>query len=168
MVLLADNRDCGRRRPEFIVLWPRVLALLAPNVGDGIEDGPGRNAVGADGLETRRRSLSFWFGGDGESSMIRTHPDESPGSLFVSSSLSPLRLESALRLLERLSQLVFAVEALLEDEDEDEGPELFITVDEASELVLGRPVILPIRNRGTRVWIFCSKLRTRARISDTI
>ena len=28
--------------------------------------------------------------------------------------------------------------------------------------------MLPIRSRGTRVWIFCSKFLTFARISDTI
>jgi hypothetical protein len=33
---------------------------------------------------------------------------------------------------------------------------------------LGRPERLPIRNRGTRVWIFCSRILTRARISVTI
>jgi hypothetical protein len=38
----------------------------------------------------------------------------------------------------------------------------------AAAFGLGRPVILPMRNRGTRVWIFCSKFFTRARISDTI
>jgi hypothetical protein len=32
---------------------------------------------------------------------------------------------------------------------------------------LGR-LILPIRRRGTRVWIFCSRFLTFARISDTI
>jgi hypothetical protein len=32
---------------------------------------------------------------------------------------------------------------------------------------LGR-LVLPIRSRGTRVWIFCSKFLTFARISDTI
>lgn len=37
-----------------------------------------------------------------------------------------------------------------------------------TELELERPVTLPIRNRGTRVCILCSKFFTRARISDTI
>ena len=32
---------------------------------------------------------------------------------------------------------------------------------------LGR-LVLPIRSRGTRVWIFCSRFLTFARISDTI
>ena len=32
---------------------------------------------------------------------------------------------------------------------------------------LGR-LVLPIRSRGTRVWIFCSRFFTFARISDTI
>lgn len=32
----------------------------------------------------------------------------------------------------------------------------------------GLPLTLPIRRRGTRVWIFCSKFLTLARISDTI
>jgi len=41
-------------------------------------------------------------------------------------------------------------------------------VDAARALALGRPDKLPIRNRGTRVWIFCSRILTRARISVTI
>lgn len=36
-----------------------------------------------------------------------------------------------------------------------------------AETGLGR-LVLPIRSRGTRVWIFCSKFLTFARISDTI
>lgn len=60
VALLADKRDCGLRRPVFIVLWPKMLALFGPNGGDGIdEDGVERNAVGAGGLETRRRSFSL-------------------------------------------------------------------------------------------------------------
>ena len=37
----------------------------------------------------------------------------------------------------------------------------------AETVGLGR-LVLPNRNRGTRVWIFCSKFLTFARISDTI
>jgi hypothetical protein len=38
----------------------------------------------------------------------------------------------------------------------------------ATAFGLGLPVILPMRNRGTRVCIFCSKFLTRALISETI
>jgi hypothetical protein len=34
--------------------------------------------------------------------------------------------------------------------------------------MLLRPVMLAMRNLGTRVWILASRLRTRARISETI
>lgn len=151
-----------------------MLALLGPRVREGIEvDAAGRNAVGPpEGLDILRLSRSFSFGGDGdgESSMMRTHPEESPldSFAFLSDPLSLLRLESALRLLARLSQLVFAVEPLLDDDDDDDTLAFAARVDIARVLALGLPVMLPIRNLGTRVWIFCSRLRTRARISETI
>ena len=87
------------------------------NEGDGTRftvETVGRKAVGAGGLESRRfsfrRFASLSFCGDGESSMIRTHPEESPISLLVllSLPLSLLRRESILFLWD--SQLVFAVE----------------------------------------------------------
>jgi hypothetical protein len=62
----------------------------------------------------------------------------------------------------RLSQLE-RTEGLLDD-----AVDPLVIVDAASAFALGRPVMLPMRNRGTRVWIFCSRFRTRARISETI
>ena len=128
----------------------------------------GRKAVGAGGLEIRRfsfkRFASLSFCGDGESSMMRTHPDESPILLFVSFWFSLLSSwESTLFLWD--SQLVFAVEEF----DAAEEAELIPVVGVVKpETELGLPVILGILRRGTRVCIFCSKLRTLARISDTI
>jgi hypothetical protein len=39
---------------------------------------------------------------------------------------------------------------------------------DVAEVEVEFAVILPILRRGTRVWIFCSRFLTRARISDTI
>ena len=141
------------------------------NEGDGTRFtvvAVGRKAVGAGGLEIRRfsfkRFVSLSFCGDGESSMMRTHPDESPTLLFASLWLSLLSSrESTLFLCD--SQLVFAVEEF----DAAEEAELIPVVGVVNpETELGLPVILGILKRGTRVCIFCSKLRTLARISDTI
>lgn len=117
------------------------------------------------GLDALRRSPFLGFGGDGESSMMRTHPAESRFLDFsLSGSLSLLlrfgfsalrRVDVRLSQLERTEGLVDAVDPL-------------VMVDAARAFAFGRPVMLPIRSRGTRVWIFCSRFRTRARISDTI
>lgn len=64
-------------------------------------------------------------------------------------------------LLRAESQLVFGAEPL------DAGLVPFTGVDGAAEDVC-RLAMLAIRSRGTRVCIFCSKLRTLARISETI
>ena len=147
--------------------------LIGPvlNEGDGARFtvvAVGRKAVGAGGLEIRRfsfkRFVSLSFCGDGESSMMRTHPDESPILLFVFFWLSLLSSrESTLFLWD--SQLVFAVEEFDAAEDAELIPVVGVLKPETE---LGLPVMLGILRRGTRVCIFCSKLRTLARISDTI
>lgn len=145
LTLPADSLDCGRRIPVFIVLCIRLLGLLGPDAGRGIDVAPPeRNAVGAEGLESLRLSLSLSFGGEGESSMIRTHPEDSPPALFLVllGSVSLLRLESLLRLLEY-------IELLIDDEDDD--ADAFLVANGAGELAFGLVVILPRRNRGTRV-----------------
>lgn len=76
--LVADNRDCGRRIPLFIVLLNRDAPLSFCSVGEAADvEAPRRNAVGADGLEARLRSFSASLTGDGESSMMSTQPEES-------------------------------------------------------------------------------------------
>jgi hypothetical protein len=57
------------------------------------------------------------------------------------------------------------VDALLEADDAEPGRG---TVDDAALPMLVLPVKLPMRSRGTRVWIFCSRFFTLALISDTI
>lgn len=151
--LAPERRDAGRRIPVFIVPCARDGDL--PNVGEGAViagfDGPERYALGAVGLESRRlsfcRSFSLLFWGDGESSMIKTHPDESPLSLALSffDSLSLLRRESTLRRM--LSRLVFAVVANEADDDEEELP-ITLTGD---TVAFARPVMLAILSLGTRV-----------------
>ena len=95
--------------------------------------------------------------------MMSTQP--SVFDSFLSLSLSTLRLDSELLRERGFSQL----ERLMTD---------FVNVGVMGELLLPkvdapkpfplRVVMLPIRNRGTRVCIFCSSVFTRARISDTI
>lgn len=78
--LAPERRDCGRRIPVFIVLCARefppfrlLLLELLLDTALVVE----RNAVGAVGLETRRSCFSLSLTGDGESSIIRTQPEES-------------------------------------------------------------------------------------------
>lgn len=146
------------------------------NEGDGtrfVVEAVGRKAVGAGGLETRRfsfkRFTSLSFCGDGESSMMRTHPDESPTPLplftLFSLSLSLLRRESTLFLWD--SKLVLAVDEFDAAEEAELIPVVGVVKPEPKP-ELGLAVILGNLKRGTLVCIFCSKLRTLARISDTI
>jgi hypothetical protein len=148
-VLAADKRDCGRRVPGFIVLWAKILPLLAMCLGFGnAEDveAAGWNVFRVVGLEGRRRSLLVSCSGE-ESSIIRTQPDESnAGDFLRSGSISKLCLGRD-DPLDRPSRLDF-VGALLDDEEMLEG--LAIT-DCVSALAFGRPVRLPIRRRGTLV-----------------
>jgi hypothetical protein len=99
--------------------------------------------------------------------MMRTHPEESPIPLplfiLFSLSLSLLRRESMLFLWD--SKLVFAVEEFDAAEEAELIPVVGVVKPEPG---LGLPVMLGILKRGTLVCIFCSKLRTLARISDTI
>lgn len=77
----TESRDCGRRIPVGMAVCDKTLGdLLLPDGGESIEtEDIGRNAVGAEGgLDVRRRSLFLSLTGDGESSMISTHPDDSP------------------------------------------------------------------------------------------
>lgn len=103
-VLPPDSLDCGRLvpGPMFTVLWKRGLALEDPKVGEEEVDAAARNVFF--GLDALRRS----FGGEGESSMMRTQPEVSPEPfLLFSDSDSVLRLDSELRLFNKgLSQLV--------------------------------------------------------------
>src|SRR5271154_4867376 len=102
----------------------------------------GRNAVGAEGLDVLRRSLSLSLAGGGESSMMSTYPDVSAESAFFFS------MSSALRRLcgtPRSSAPLFFEVDLLELVEEE------ATAEVASMFAFRRPVKLPIRNRGTQV-----------------
>lgn len=166
----SDTLDCGRRIPSGIVLWDSALGALGMPVGDGESwgvEGRGRKAEGAEGLEVRLRSLSLSFAGEGESSIMRTHPEESPPDPrlrspsesklgrrgFVCSSRSSL-------LIDRIDEVEGAGET-----DTDEGPAFGGGGGGIAIVLL---VVLPMRSLGTRVWIFCSNTLTRALISDTI
>jgi hypothetical protein len=176
LTLVAESRDCGRRMPVVIVLLKREPLSFCTGCGTADVEAPRRNAVGAVGLEARLRSFStsFTFTGDGESSIISTQPEVSaPGVFFGLVSMSALLL-TRLDLIVRSSVLLprselerIAVAGVLVNGNEDVS-EVEPRVDAASAFAFGRPDKLPIRNRGTRVWIFCSKILTRARISLTI
>jgi hypothetical protein len=91
--LAPERRDCGRRIPAFVLL-NKELPLSLCDVGDTADvEAPRRKAVGAEGLEVRLRSLSASFTGDGESSIMSTHPDVSAaGVLAAFVSMSALLL----------------------------------------------------------------------------
>ena len=141
------------------------IPVLMEGDGARMVEALGRNKV-VDELDNLRLPFAFFslsFCGEGESSIIKTQPAASSLPLdFLSGSLSLLRRDSTLFLWD--SQLVLAVETLEVTEDE----ELIGVAVPMLEMTLWRPVRLAIRRRGTRVWIFCSRLRTLARISDTI
>ncbi len=121
--------------------------LFSLNVGEADDaDALGRKDVDREGLDSRRRSLSISLRGGGESSIMRTHPDESPGlSFFVFSlSMSTLRLDSELRRFNG-SQLVLPMIDLLGPDEV--GVPLLLGI---GALALIRFVTLPIRSRGTR------------------
>lgn len=92
--LAPESRDCGRRIPVFIVLLNKEPPLSFEIVGDTAEvEAPGRKAACAEGLDTRLRSLSTSLTGEGESSIMSTHPEVSAaGVLFTLVSISALRL----------------------------------------------------------------------------
>ncbi len=152
-------------------LCERALGARLPLDGEGeaaAGDATRRNAEGAVGLEVRRRSLSLSFTGDGESSMMSTHPDESLAGVRLFS-LS----ESMLCRRSRVLPLFLSGDCLGRREEEGpgvrgeempEGPALGVD----REFPLTLLVTLGMRSRGTRVPIFCSKTLTRALISETI
>jgi hypothetical protein len=97
--------DCGLRKPVLIANGLTGPVLSEGDIARLAEEAEGRKDVGAVGIDNLRFSLmrlvslSFW--GEGESSMIRTHPEDSPPSLFfacVSEPLSLLLRESTLLL----------------------------------------------------------------------
>lgn len=70
--LSPERRECGLRL--LIVLRAREFGL--GNVGEDADAGiPLRKELGAEGLDTRLRSFSASFAGEGVSSIMRTHPD---------------------------------------------------------------------------------------------
>ena len=100
--------------------------------------------------------------------MMRTHPDVSLAGVRLFSLSESILCRRALRLLflsgDPLGRREEDEEPELVGEEMPEGPAL--GVDGAFPLTL--LVTLGIRNRGTRVPIFCSKTLTRALISETI
>lgn len=160
-----ESRDCGRRAFGAMVLLFNGLLVTVGKLEAEV-DTVGRNADGAV-IETRRFSFSLSFIGEGESSTINTHPDESlAGVLRVSNSLPKLCGRDLM--LPRSSRGIDLMDEELDAAGEDVRADDDDTRGGGTTLVFGREVILPIRMRGTRVWIFCSSTFTRARISDTI
>jgi hypothetical protein len=70
--LSPERRECGLRL--FIVLGGKGVGL--EKVGEDADVGsPLRKELWIEGLDTRLRSFSVSFAGEGVSSMMRTHPD---------------------------------------------------------------------------------------------
>lgn len=96
---------------------------------------------------------------------MSTQPEESgAGVRFLSSTYSSTLRLWKLRLTARSSAREVP-ERMLEGEAVEE--ELAI-IEAAMVFAFGFPDMLPMRSLGTRVWIFCSRFRTRALISETI
>jgi hypothetical protein len=163
-----ESLDLGRRNPVLIAKeFDPELRNPVLSDGDGarmVEVLRNKGVVdGFDNLRVAFALFSLSLCGEGGSSMIKTQPAVSSlFASFLSEPLSLLRRDSPLFLWD--SQLVLAVEAFEVTDDE----ELMGVIVPLVEMILCRPVRLAIRIRGTRVWIFCSRLRTLARISDTI
>lgn len=146
LVLPSDKRDCGLRIPVVFVLWLIALGLreVGPD-GDGDNGWLGwcsRKADGAVGLDTLRSSLSLAFKGEGESSMMSTHPDVSCAGVLGSS------LTASVRFFDRSVRPRSSTEDLVEVEEP--------AVEEAYEFVVVARTFdlfdtLPMRSRGTRV-----------------
>lgn len=153
----ADRRDCGRRRPledaDELVDGAYVLWLGRKLVGAGVSDGvPARCCSNEDReppLSAERR--------DPPDSAERREILLACGVLSSIMSTQP-GLSAPLR-RERSFSFSLAVAAAAS----------FSFVDAALSLPEScRPLTLPIRSRGTRECSFCSRVRTRARISLTI
>lgn len=88
--------DCGLRKPVLMANGLTGPVLSEGDVARLVEEAEGRKDVGAVGIDNLRFSLmrfvslSFW--GEGESSIMRTHPEESPPSFFLACVSEPLSL----------------------------------------------------------------------------
>lgn len=151
----TDNLDIGRR----LVGAPgcdMALGARLPLEGDGDADVEAadirpRYAEGAIGLDVRRRSFSLSLTGDGESSMISTHPDESLAGVLLFS------LSESILCLRGLNVLVLSGDLFGRNDEDDvlevigedipEGPAFGV----CGAFPLIRLVTLAMRNRGTRV-----------------
>lgn len=167
----SDVRDCGRRIPVGIWLCDIALGerLSDGEMGDAMVEDNGRNADGAMGPDLRRCILSLSLSGEGLSSMIRTHPEVLPAGVLTFSALRSRLCDFCLDATDfsgdddRRDDFELDVEG----DRTEEGPALGVLWD-AAVLTPVRLVTLPMRIRGTRVWIFCPSTSTRARISDSI
>ena len=98
----------------------------------------------------RRRSFSLSLTGDGESSMMRTQPDESPAGVLLASASKSTLVFRGLGMVAKRSSL-----GAERDDDAVEGAgeaEAFAGIGGGGiALAAARLVTLPMRNRGTRV-----------------
>lgn len=169
-----DNLDGGRRVVVLtgIILCDSALGgLLPPPLpadGDSEAYETGRKDDGAEGLELCFRSLSLSRGGegDGESSIMSTHPDVSAaGVRLIPATTSKLGRRDLV--VVRSSTEFERTEDEEEGTGEDEGPAFVGGGGGGIVFAVERLMTLGLRNLGTRV-SFCSSSFTRARISETI
>lgn len=159
--LAPDKRDCGLLIPVFMVLTVSGLPRFM-RVGEGLllELASGRYAR-PEGLDVRLLSRLLSFGGEGESSMMSTHPVE---SLFFPFSL-PLSFERRESILRCTVDVETPFSSMLLDLDD--LPEERPSSDGTANTLL-RPITLGLRRRGTRVNDFCRLFSILARIADAI
>jgi len=93
-----ERRDCGRRIPDAMVLCARALGARGiDDDGESEGDGMERKEEGPGGLDNRRRSFSLSLDGEGESSMISTHPEVSAAGVRLCSSSDSVLCRLGLR-----------------------------------------------------------------------
>ena len=154
LLLPSEVRDWGLRVVVGICVCDNALGgrLSDPDCVELVMDDSGRKADGARPPDLRLTSLSFRGDGEGESSMINTHPELLPGVMVLSSTST-------------LCRLVFRVLALSGDRDRSDDLELATegeVTEEGPALAAGgtgadagggtcRVLMLPIRILGTRV-----------------
>ncbi len=149
----TESRDCGRRT----ALWESALPARLLLMDDG-DSSDVRNADGTpvDVPDTRLRSLSLSFEGDGESSMMSTQPDVSapPTVRLFSAATSTLGrrdFDGDLWIVAERSSLVVDRDEEAVDGTGEAAAFVGMGGNGTGIWTAGLLLTLPIRNRGTRV-----------------
>jgi hypothetical protein len=89
----VDSRDCGLLKPEECTFWDGTPGVLKEPVwGESASEAKARKPAAEGGLDALLCSLSLGLVGEGESSIIRTQPEEFAGVRLFSSLSATRRL----------------------------------------------------------------------------